>query len=93
MGKNNLPSEEFIIRANWILTMSDNGDIRDGAIHISDGKIKNLGKFSSIKEKFPKLKTYGNGSGIVTPGLINAHTHIHPRPFSFLHCLRVTIVM
>ena len=45
MGKNNLPSEEFIIRANWILTMSDNGDIRDGAIHISDGKIKNLSSF------------------------------------------------
>ncbi len=46
MGKNNLPSEEFIIRGGWILTMSVNGDIRDGAIHISDGKIKNLGTFS-----------------------------------------------
>jgi len=76
MGKNNLPSEEFIIRGGWILTMSVNGDIRDGAIHISDGKIKNLGTFSKIREKFPKLKTYGNGSGIVTPGLINAHTHL-----------------
>jgi len=72
---NNSLSEELIIRGSWIITMSDKGDIRDGAVHISEGKIKNVGTFSKLREKFPKLKTIGDGSGIVTPGLINAHTH------------------
>ncbi|MDG2066678.1 MAG: amidohydrolase family protein [SAR324 cluster bacterium] len=75
MEANNLPPEDLIIRGSWILTMSDNGDIRDGAVHISKGKILNLGAFSTLRENFPKVKIFGNGSGIVTPGLINAHTH------------------
>ena len=76
MKTNNSLSEELIIRASWIITMSDKGDIRDGAVHISEGKIMNVGTFSKLREKFPKLKTIGDGSGIVTPGLINAHTHL-----------------
>jgi cytosine/adenosine deaminase-related metal-dependent hydrolase len=75
MEANNLPPEDLIIRGSWILTMSDNGDIRDGAVHISKGKILNVGAFSTLRENFPKVKIFGNGSGIVTPGLINAHTH------------------
>jgi len=70
-----LPPEDLIIRGSWILTMSDNGDIRDGAVHISKGKILNVGAFSTLRQNFPKVKIFGNGSGIVTPGLINAHTH------------------
>lgn len=75
MEANNSPPEDLIIRGSWILTMSDNGDIRDGAVHISKGKILNVGAFSTLRENFPKVKIFGNGSGIVTPGLINAHTH------------------
>ena len=75
MEANNLPPEDLIIRGSWILTMSDNGDIRDGAVHISKGKILDVGAFSTLRENFPKVKIFGNGSGIVTPGLINAHTH------------------
>ena len=75
MEANNLPPEDLIIRGSWILTMSDNGDIRDGAVHISKGKILNVGAFSTLRQNFPKVKIFGNGSGIVTPGLINAHTH------------------
>ena len=75
MKENNLHPEDLIIRGSWVLTMSDNGDIRDGAVYISKGKILNVGSFSTIIERFPKVKIFGNGSGIVTPGLINAHTH------------------
>ena len=75
MITNNLLSEEVIIRGEWVLSMSDEGAIRDGAVHISDGIVKHVNKYSKLKEKLPGIKTIGNGSGIVTPGLINAHTH------------------
>lgn len=55
--------------------MSDQGDIKDGAIHISKGKIKNVSLYSDLKQKLPELEIVGDGSGIVIPGLINAHTH------------------
>ena len=76
MITNNLLSEEVIIRGEWVLSMSDEGAIRDGAVHISDGIVKHVNKYSKLKEKLPGIKTIGNGSGIVTPGLINAHTHL-----------------
>ena len=75
MSINKLSSKELIIRGKWILTMSDQGDIKDGAIHILKGKIKNVSSYSDLKQKLPDLEIVGDGTGIVIPGLINAHTH------------------
>ncbi len=76
MKNNNFHSDELIIRAKWMLTMSEKGDIFDGAVYISEGKIKNVNTFPKLVKKFPKVKTIGDGTGILTPGLINAHTHL-----------------
>ena len=51
--------------------MSDQGDIKDGAIHILKGKIKNVSSYSDLKQKLPDLEIVGDGTGIVIPGLIN----------------------
>ena len=75
MSINKLSSKELIIRGKWILTMSDQGDIKDGAIHILKGKIKNVSSYSDLEQKLPDLEIVGDGTGIVIPGLINAHTH------------------
>ena len=75
MSINKPSSKELIIRGKWILTMSDQGDIKDGAIHILKGKIKNVSSYSDLKQKLPDLEIVGDGTGIVIPGLINAHTH------------------
>ena len=60
MITNNLLSEEVIIRGEWVLSMSDEGAIRDGAVHISDGIVKHVNKYSKLKEKLPGIKTIGD---------------------------------
>lgn len=55
-----------------IMTIT-NGTVKDGTVLIENGKIKAVGAGIPVPENCEIIDAYG---GIVTPGLIDCHTHI-----------------
>lgn len=67
---------EFLVRGAWVLTMSSSGVLRDAAVHIRDGAIESVGSFTDLHRANPDATVVGDGTGIVTPGFVNTHTHL-----------------
>lgn len=82
---------EFLVRGKYVLTMAGldcpatrdrtpgvhlDGVIADGAVHIRDGEIVEVGSFMSLRAAHPELPVHGDGTGVVMPGLVSAHTHL-----------------
>lgn len=65
-----------LIRGAWVLTMGPEGAIEDGAVRIADGAIQEVGEFEQIAARNPDAEVYGDGTGVVIPGLVNTHTHL-----------------
>lgn len=68
---------KFIVRGRYIVTMSREEVIEEGAVLVEDGVVKEIGKFEEILKlhKEEKLPIYGNSDSAVLPGFINTHTH------------------
>ncbi len=67
-----------LVRGAWALTMAPaDGPIRDGAVAIAaDGSIAAVGSYEELAAEHPGAETFGDGHGVVMPGLVNAHTHL-----------------
>jgi cytosine/adenosine deaminase-related metal-dependent hydrolase len=82
-------AQERILFARWVLPMSG-PPIRDGAVSIQGTRIKAVCSAREICENYSAdrladcVLNYGNA--IISPGLINLHTHLDS---SFLNCLNV----
>lgn len=66
----------ILYQADYLVTMdSSNTIIKDGAVLVENGVIKQLGKGSELLTEHPNapVKTYANR--ILMPGLINTHCH------------------
>ncbi len=61
------------VKAGEIRTMGKKGVIKDGLIIIEDGTIKDLGQDISLPED---AEVYDYSDKVITPGLIDAHTHL-----------------
>jgi len=46
-----------------------------GVVHIEDGIVKETGPFESLLRLHPESETIGDGTDLVIPGLVNAHSH------------------
>lgn len=68
--------EETLVRGAWVLTSGSVGEIRDGAVLIGDGAISGVGPYADLRKKYPNVAVVGDGTGVVLPGLVNAHTHL-----------------
>lgn len=66
----------LIIKNAKILTMSNQGDIEKGYIVIEDGKITDLGDMADIKSTYNNTEEIDADGAVVTPGLVDAHSHI-----------------
>ncbi len=64
-----------IIKNAHILTMSDMGEIKNGYIIINDDKISKVGEMSDFSEP-DTAEIIDAGGAVVTPGLVDAHSHI-----------------
>ena len=64
--------EHVLHRAPWIVPVSS-PIIEDGAVLVEDGRILEVGRFADLKSETCKICEH---DGIITPGLINAHTHL-----------------
>ncbi|MEX1125147.1 MAG: amidohydrolase family protein [Acidimicrobiia bacterium] len=68
--------ERALVRGAWVLTMGPEGSVRDGAVLVSGGRIDRVGTYDQLVAEYEDVEVVGDGTGIVTPGLINAHTHL-----------------
>ena len=48
----------------------------DGAVHLRDDVIVAVDRFDALAAAHPELPVHGDGTGVVLPGLVCAHTHL-----------------
>lgn len=64
-----------LIRGRYVLTSSNAGLLRDAAILVDGTTIREVGAWEDLRARDPSATVAGDGSGIVLPGLVNAHGH------------------
>lgn len=69
-------ADSYIIKAGKIITVSHHGIIYDGGMVIENGKIKEIGQWNIIKDKYPNFKTLNYENKVITPSLVDCHTHL-----------------
>jgi cytosine/adenosine deaminase-related metal-dependent hydrolase len=82
---------EFLVRGAFVLTMAGlpatggparapaarmEGVLPAGAVHVRDGMIVAVGDFESLAAAAPGVAVFGDGTGVVLPGLVSTHTHL-----------------
>lgn len=67
---------KYIVKANKIITVSDLGTLYNGAFLVSDGIIADIGDFNSIKLKYKDLEVTDFKELVITPSLVDCHTHL-----------------
>lgn len=71
-------TETLILRGKHVLTdprLKSAGLIPDGAVAIEGGLVVATGPFASIQERYPAAAVKGDGTQLVLPGLVDAHSH------------------
>lgn len=67
-----------IVGNGTVVTLNNKNDIFfDSAVAVENSRIKEIGKTADIKEKYPKAEFIDANSGIIMPGLLNAHMHLY----------------
>ena len=49
--------------------------IEDGAVHVEDGRIAAADHYPVLRQRYPDAATVGDGTHLLMPGLVNAHSH------------------
>ena len=70
------PRAEALVRAAWVLTVGPAGDVEDGAVHMRDGEIVAVGPYAELRAELPAVPVFGDGTGLLIPGLVDAHTRM-----------------
>lgn len=68
--------KKYIVKANKIITVGKLGTLYDGAFVVSDGIIEDIGNLDKIKLKYKNLKVMDLGNLVITPSLVDCHTHL-----------------
>lgn len=68
--------KNYIIHAGKLVTVSEYGTISNGAMVINDGKIEDIGKITHLQKKYPDLFIQDFSDVVVTPSLVDCHTHL-----------------
>jgi cytosine/adenosine deaminase-related metal-dependent hydrolase len=71
-------SETIILRGAYAIfdaRLGPSGVIREGAVAITDGTVAETGPFTAIAPKYPGARVIGDGTQLLLPGLVDAHSH------------------
>src|SRR6516165_12366239 len=71
-------AETIIIRGAHALTdprLGPAGVIPGGAVAITGGMVAEIGPFAALAPKYPGARVIGDGSQLLIPGLVDAHSH------------------
>jgi cytosine/adenosine deaminase-related metal-dependent hydrolase len=69
---------DILARGKYVITDANDGEkgvFTDGAVYFSEGKVKEVGDFAALKDKYPHAIIKGNGKQLLMPGLIDGHSH------------------
>jgi len=69
-----LHSSVVLYRAAWIIPVTSDV-IKDGAVAVRDSRILEVGFWDDLSQAYPDSEVY-DCSGVLLPGLINAHIHL-----------------
>ena len=64
-----------LVRARHVLTCGPDGEVRDGAVAVAGTRIAAVGPFAALQAAHPAAPVVGDGTGILTPGLVSCHGH------------------
>src|SRR5215831_5543643 len=71
-------TDTIIMRGAYAITdprLGASGVIPAGAVVIMDGTVKEIGPFATIAPKYPEAQVIGDGTQLLMPGLVDAHSH------------------
>jgi cytosine/adenosine deaminase-related metal-dependent hydrolase len=68
---------EQIIRARHLVRRwaSETPILDDAALYVSNGEIREIGDYAELARRHSNCRTIGDGSHLVMPGFVNAHSH------------------
>src|SRR6202008_2586278 len=69
---------ELILRGRHVLTSAArraDGVLADGAIVVRGDTITAVGEWRGLRRRHPRARVLGNGTHLLMPGLIDAHSH------------------
>ena len=79
-AQNRRPSREsvdLLVLGGTIVTMNSARDvIEDGGLAVKDGRIVAIGRRAQIESAYTARQRINSAGKLITPGLINGHTHI-----------------
>lgn len=71
-------AETIIMRGAYAITdprLREAGVISEGAVAITDGIVVETGPFAELAPKYPGAQVIGDGTQLLLPGLVDAHSH------------------
>ena len=88
----------MLVRGKYVLTDGANGKSvfqEDAAVLICQDTIREIGPYEDLHRRYPQEDVAGDGTQLLMPGLIDAHTHgagrhaglPGERPFEICHSL------
>ena len=75
-----MPTTSLLLRGRYVITDAAKdgcGLIEDGGVLIAGQRIAETGPFADLARRHPQARVIGDGSQLVMPGLIDAHSHGH----------------
>jgi imidazolonepropionase-like amidohydrolase len=67
---------KYLIRGKKFVTVSHLGSLENGAMVVENGKIAELGSWEELNSRFPDLGVIDCSSYVITPSLVDCHTHL-----------------
>ena len=71
-------TQDLLLHGKVVLTdarLRSHGLIRDGAVLVEGGRVAATGPFAMLAAEHPQARVIGDGSQLVMPGLVDAHSH------------------
>ncbi|MBM4763211.1 amidohydrolase family protein [Bacillus sp. B15-48] len=66
----------YMIRGKKLVTVSELGTIKDGAMLIENGVIKKVDTWENLIKHLPEVEVIDCSNYVITPSLIDCHTHL-----------------
>ena len=67
---------DLLIRGKYVLTSAlESRVLTDAAVRVAGDRVAEVGDWATLRAAHPEARVVGNGTHLVLPGLIDAHSH------------------
>jgi len=64
-----------LVKGKYVIPAYDRSPIENGCVVVEGNRVVEVGKYGELKGRFQGVEELGDGSQLVIPGLVNAHSH------------------